>query len=225
MDWLLHIIEVCNNNDGFVMGLLTFVYVAATILICRFNFKSAKAASDQIEASNLIQKQNIDIQLFEMRKKLICDLEEALAIKVQYFTKKLRGSNTEEKYEEKVITLLRELPYLFKKDDFEFVYQANDCLNEIQRCLIEYNKKYSEFVFVFFRDDYEEKLKKFKDVTKDFLDNVIDESNYKSISNSVDAKEMCECIIVAKQKYFEALELLDKNDIENVFKTKYLSFK
>lgn len=225
MNWLLFFIKLCNDNDGFIMGLLTFVYVVATILICIFNYKSAKAAGKQIEESNLIQKQNIDMQLFDMRKKLIHDLEEALVIKTQYFTKTLFGNCSEEKYEEKVTILLNELPYLFKKEDFEFVYQANDCLKEIQRCLIEYNKKHSEFVFTFFRDDYEEKLKKFKDITKDFFDNVVDENNYRSISNSVDTEEMCECMIKAKKKYLEAIELLDKNDLQGVFKTKYLSFK
>jgi hypothetical protein len=36
-----------NTNQGFVMALLTFVYVVATIVICAFNAKSAKAAREQ----------------------------------------------------------------------------------------------------------------------------------------------------------------------------------
>lgn len=218
-------IQACNNNDGFIMGLLTFVYVVATIFICIFNYKSAKEAGKQIEAGNLIQKQNIDMQLFEMRKKLVFELKKELVIKEQYFTKELFGNSFEEKYEEKVITLLAELPYLFQKEDFEFVYQANDCLNEIQRYLSEYNQRRSEFIFIFFKDEYEDKLKKFEDSTKDFFDNVIDENNYESISNVVNAEEMCACMIGAKQNYLKALELLDKNDVEKVFITKYLSFK
>ena len=225
MNYFIHIIKVCNDNNGFIMGLLTFVYVVATILICIFNYKSAKEAGKQIEAGNLIQKQNIDMQLFEMRKRLINDLEQELVIKVQYFTKRLFGNSSEEKYEEKVAVLLKELPYLFQKEDFEFVYQANDCLNEIQTYLSEYNKRRSEFVFIFFRDEYEDKLKKFEDSTKDFFDNVIDKNNYESISSSVDTEDMCACMIGAKHNYLEALELLDKNDIEKVFITKYLSFK
>lgn len=218
-------IQVCNDNDGFIMGLLTFVYVVATVFICIFNYKSAKAANKQIEASNLIQKQNIDMQLFEMRKNLIRDLEEELAIKVQYFTKKLFGSGTEEKYEEKVIVLLNEIPYLFQRDDFEFAYQANDCLKEIQKYLKKYYEQYSELAHPFYKGDFDEKLEKFNEMTKNFLDNVIDENSYKNLSITVNAQEMCECMIGAKQKYLEALELLDKNDLQVVFKTKYLSFK
>jgi len=221
----MEFIQVCNDNDGFIMGLLTFVYVIATILICIFNYKSAKAAGKQIEASNLIQKQNIDMQLFEMRKNLIRDLEEALAIKVQYFTKNLFGSDTKAKYEEKVIVLLNEIPYLFQRDDFEFVYQANDCFIEVQRYLKEYNDQYFELIHPLYKGDFKEKLEKFSEMTKNFLDNVIDENSYKNLSITVNAQEMCECMIGAKQKYFEALELLNKNDIQNVFKTKYLSFK
>ena len=45
------IIEWLNTNNGFVMGLLTLVYVIATILICIFNYKSAKATRQQTEES------------------------------------------------------------------------------------------------------------------------------------------------------------------------------
>lgn len=43
------IVSWMNNNNGFVMGLLTLVYVIATILICVFNYKSATAARKQTE--------------------------------------------------------------------------------------------------------------------------------------------------------------------------------
>ena len=36
-----------NDNNGFVMAVLTLVYVVATILICVFNAKSAKATNAQ----------------------------------------------------------------------------------------------------------------------------------------------------------------------------------
>lgn len=222
---LEHIIKFCNVNDGFIMGLLTLVYVGATILICKYNYKSLKQVERQIEVGNLLQKQNVDMQLFELRKKLVFELKEELVIKVQYFTEQLFGNGSEEKYEEKVIVLLDELLYLFEREDFEFVYQANNCMNEIQKCLMEYSRKYSEFVFLYYKDEYEDKLEKFKDSTKDFLNNTIDEKSYKNISETIRAEDMCVCMIKAKQKYLEALELLNKNDIENVFKNKYLSFK
>lgn len=53
------IIEWINDNNGFIMGLLTLVYVIATILICFFNYKSAKATKEQIkEAQAQFRLQN-----------------------------------------------------------------------------------------------------------------------------------------------------------------------
>lgn len=53
------VIEWINQNDGFIMGLLTLVYVIATILICFFNYKSAKATKEQIkEAQTQFRAQN-----------------------------------------------------------------------------------------------------------------------------------------------------------------------
>ena len=42
-----NIIEWLNNNNGCTMAILTFIYVVATVLICVFNSKSAKATSNQ----------------------------------------------------------------------------------------------------------------------------------------------------------------------------------
>ena len=47
----MEIINWLNQNNGFIMSLLTFVYVVATILICVFNYKSAKATKDQTKES------------------------------------------------------------------------------------------------------------------------------------------------------------------------------
>ncbi len=44
---IFEIIEWLNVNNGFVMALLTLVYVVATVFICCFNHKSAKAAQEQ----------------------------------------------------------------------------------------------------------------------------------------------------------------------------------
>ena len=44
---LCNIIEWSNENSGFIMALLTLVYVVATIFICIFNSKSAKATKEQ----------------------------------------------------------------------------------------------------------------------------------------------------------------------------------
>lgn len=45
------IIDWLNNNSGFIMALLTLVYVVATIFICIFNYKSSKATKDQTNES------------------------------------------------------------------------------------------------------------------------------------------------------------------------------
>lgn len=45
------VIEWLNANNGFIMAVLTMVYVIATILICIFNYKSAIAARKQTEES------------------------------------------------------------------------------------------------------------------------------------------------------------------------------
>lgn len=47
MDMLCSTIEWLNENNGFIMALLTLVYVIATIFICIFNYKSAKATKEQ----------------------------------------------------------------------------------------------------------------------------------------------------------------------------------
>lgn len=47
----MEVINWLNDNNGFVMALLTFVYVIATILICIFNYKSAKATREQTKES------------------------------------------------------------------------------------------------------------------------------------------------------------------------------
>ena len=56
-----------NCNQGFVMGILTSVYVVATIFIWHSNKKAANAAADQLEEMKNIQKQNVNIHLFEKR--------------------------------------------------------------------------------------------------------------------------------------------------------------
>ena len=44
IDWL-------NSNEGFIMTILTFVYVVATIVICFFNGKSTKSINKQLKES------------------------------------------------------------------------------------------------------------------------------------------------------------------------------
>lgn len=51
MNLLCNIIEFSNENSGFIMAVLTLVYVIATIFICIFNYKSAKATKEQTNES------------------------------------------------------------------------------------------------------------------------------------------------------------------------------
>ena len=67
-------IEWLNSNQGFVMTILTAVYVGATVLICIFNNKSAKAAARQLDEMQRSQEQNVKIQLFEKRYELYSSL-------------------------------------------------------------------------------------------------------------------------------------------------------
>ncbi len=64
-------IEWINDNSGFVMAIITFIYVVATIWICIFNGKSAKASREQIFAAQKQQMQNAGLQLYSMRSDVI----------------------------------------------------------------------------------------------------------------------------------------------------------
>lgn len=65
-----------NNNSGFVMALLTFVYVVATILICIFNYKSAKATKEQTKESynQFIENSRAHIvpKIIELEGEMMC---------------------------------------------------------------------------------------------------------------------------------------------------------
>ena len=64
-------IEWMNQNQGFLMVTITFVYAVATIFICVFNWKSASASRKQVEESQKQQKQNVGLQLYSKRKEVI----------------------------------------------------------------------------------------------------------------------------------------------------------
>ena len=60
-----------NENSGALLVIVTFVYVVATVFICIYNGKSAKASREQIIASQKQQKQNAGLQLYSMRKEIV----------------------------------------------------------------------------------------------------------------------------------------------------------
>lgn len=57
-------------TDWLMFG-ITFIYVVATILICLFNHRSAKAAQDQLAESQKQQSQNIALQCYAMRREVV----------------------------------------------------------------------------------------------------------------------------------------------------------
>lgn len=74
---LKEIVDALSNPSitDWMMLVVTIVYVAATIIICISNYKSASAAKkqleeakNQLEESKKNQKQNAGIQLYELRK-------------------------------------------------------------------------------------------------------------------------------------------------------------
>ena len=70
------IIQWMNKNDGFLMVIVTVLYVIATVMICFFNAKSAKASRQQIIEAQKQQQQNMGLQLYGMRKEIITKLSE-----------------------------------------------------------------------------------------------------------------------------------------------------
>lgn len=71
-----------NQNQGFVMGILTFVYVLATIVICLFNGKTVRANNKQIQKQviprltiNLLntKKKHAELELFDVVNQEIND--------------------------------------------------------------------------------------------------------------------------------------------------------
>lgn len=47
-------IDWCNSNQGFLMVVLTFVYVVATIIICYFNYKAIHEQKEATKAQNQV---------------------------------------------------------------------------------------------------------------------------------------------------------------------------
>lgn len=72
-----------NENDGFLMCVITAVYVIATVVIMVFNIISANAAKDQaktatkqIEEMKKQQQQNAGISLYAIRKSVLTGFSE-----------------------------------------------------------------------------------------------------------------------------------------------------
>lgn len=71
MDIIKWCINFCNVNSGFIMALLTLIYVIATIYIYKANVSSVKVSQKQIKEEINIQEQNLRLSLFEKRYSII----------------------------------------------------------------------------------------------------------------------------------------------------------
>lgn len=87
------IIAWCNSNQGFIMVVLTAIYVVATIFIYRANNKSAKATEETLKQNSKIQKQNVNIQLFNDRLGLYNSIKILLENKHNRISKSFQLSN------------------------------------------------------------------------------------------------------------------------------------
>lgn len=83
----------CNSNQGFIMVVLTAIYVIATIFIYRANNKSAKATERTLKQNSDIQRQNVNIQLFSDRFDLYNNIKIILENKHNRISKSFQVSN------------------------------------------------------------------------------------------------------------------------------------
>lgn len=60
-----------SSITDWLMVIITFVYVVATVIICVFNGKSAKAAREQLAEAQKQQSQNMALQRYAMRREVI----------------------------------------------------------------------------------------------------------------------------------------------------------
>lgn len=191
-------INCINDNQGFIMAILTLVYVGATIIICIFNAKSAKAATKQIEEMKNIQKQNANIQLFEKRYDIYYHLEGFLRIVRKSLSNEMKDLETGEQ--------------LNAISAFDFLTFGNSCKSlECQEC----SEKFDFYckaacsieisAYLYSDIDYE----KIKIFTKSFIDlisNMSEESfiNLKNSFNEIENANILQCMA-------EQLKILDVN--------------
>lgn len=69
---------MCNNITDWIMVAITAIYVIATIIICIFNGKSAKAASKQISESINQQEKTIKVQFANKRIEILSVFDEQI---------------------------------------------------------------------------------------------------------------------------------------------------
>ena len=122
-----------NNNDGFVMGLLTFIYVVATIVICIFNGISNKNINKQLKESREQFKEScrghIVPKIISLEGSIIClefqnignDVAKNIVIKVHdKWLKKLEKTETFPKNAERLRILGKRKIFLAPEQKIDY---------------------------------------------------------------------------------------------------------
>ena len=141
-------IEWLNSNQGFLIVLLTAIYVIATLLIYTANKKSTKAMCNNIELEKNIQEQNLKIALFEKRYEIYIKLKDFVFI----------ARNAESCTNE----LIREFDSVIKRAEFLFDNQVVSYIRNIREKAWGLKRLY---------DKYERDMKMKRDISQ-----TIDES-------------------------------------------------
>lgn len=129
-----------NDNQGAIMGILTLVYVVATLAICYYNNKSARVATQQLEAMKDSQIQNIRLSLFDRRFEIYLTLKKWCDIAERTFDKNMIDPRTQNRMEKVEVfraetinnTEYKEMEDLFHKINDLRTISGDKTLNQIE---------------------------------------------------------------------------------------------
>ena len=142
-----------NENEGFLMVTVTVLYVIATVMICIFNAKSAKASRQQIIEAQKQQQQNMGLQLYGMRKEIITKLSEKKINEIYWDVPLLYNHEIVDDFlgvaskvgvEEEQIKQIERL-----ESDLVLIFPFTKGISEKRKKYIEHNdqKEFEEFIF------------------------------------------------------------------------------
>ncbi len=170
------IVNWFNNNEGFAISLLTLLYLLATVLIYSANSKNNKLQKK-------IQKQNVDIQLFNKRLILYNQIKD----KIDKPFVSLKGIFNGNTNKNKILfneEILFKVKYLFFENIYNQLFVINNNVSDILKFLktVEiYYKKISER-----NSDFELRVYKFRD----YLEIYYKEGQFSDKQNE-EFKELC----------------------------------
>ncbi|MCD8018074.1 MAG: hypothetical protein LUF92_00345 [Clostridiales bacterium] len=78
MEYIANWITNHGDTTDWLMVLITFIYVVATVIICHYNGKSAKSAEKQVAEVIHQQKQNVRIQFLDKRIEIISCFDDVI---------------------------------------------------------------------------------------------------------------------------------------------------